>query len=909
MDAAYTDRALAAVSAARLMAERNRQALAPDHLLAALVCPPSAGKPSLVTQLVAAVGVATTVLARDALAAVRDLPVDDESFEESLEIETERILRSAIVLAAKVASQAAPPLARGQDSGGRTASAGTGGLSTGADHYVTPDALLLAITAVDCRSADLLAANGITFDNLLRAYRTSDGRRTAPAERRDTSVLERYGRDLTGPKANLEPVIGREEEINQTIQILARKTKNNPILIGLPGVGKTAIVEGLAQRMINGEVPDALKNRRLFALDLGLLLAGAKYRGEFEERLKAVLTEVGASDGGIFLFIDEIHTIIGAGAADGAMDASNLLKPALARGEIHCIGATTLNEYRKHMEKDGALTRRFQPVMVNPPNVEETISILRGIKERFEAHHHVRLADEALVAAARLADRYIADRHLPDKAIDLIDEAASRFRMRTEQRPEELETLTRQINTLKIERESIAGEAASRQRLAEIKGALAPLERQAAQISRQWTAERARRQEVADLVEDLAQTRTAAAQAVRNNDIAKAGLLTRRLQSLEASLASLAGTGNSFGEVLPCFGSGDGIGSNIASPTGPTGVGAEDVAGVVARWTGIPVERMMAPEADRLLLLEEKLAERVIGQEEAIGAVARAVRRSRAGLADPSRPIGSFLFLGPTGVGKTELTKALAAFLFDDETAMVRIDMSEYMEKHSVARLIGAPPGYVGYDEGGLLTEAVRRRPYQVVLFDEVEKAHPDVFNVLLQVLDEGRLTDAQGRTVDFRNTVIILTSNLGAESFGHGPHGGGGPDWSTVRALVMKAVRATFRPEFLNRLDEILLFARLTASQMDAIVAIQLKRLAAQLDDQGIGFEVTPQAIALLAEAGFDPEYGARPLKRAIRTYLTDPLADQLIAGHIKAGMTVYAKVIDQRLVLDPAGMADPMS
>jgi ATP-dependent Clp protease ATP-binding subunit ClpB len=652
------------------------------------------------------------------------------------------------------------------------------------------------------------------------------------------------------------------------MQVLSRRTKNNPVLIGEPGVGKTAIVEGLALRIVNGDVPESLKDKQLLSLDMGALIAGAKYRGEFEERLKAVLNEVTAAEGGIILFIDEMHTIVGAGKADGAMDASNLLKPALARGDLHCIGATTLDEYRKHVEKDAALARRFQPVFVSQPTVEDTISILRGLKEKYEVHHGVHITDAAIVAAATLSNRYIADRFLPDKAIDLIDEAASRQRMQVDSKPEELDELDRRIIQLKIEQEALKKEidAASRDRLAKLSAELSELEEKSAALTARWRAEKDKLGAAQKLKEDLDNARNTLAQAQRKGDYAEAGRLAYGvIPELEKKLAATeAKTGAALVEEA---------------------VTPDHVAQVVSRWTGVPVDKMLEGERDKLLKMESEIAKRVVGQAEAVTAVSTAVRRARAGLQDPNRPIGSFMFLGPTGVGKTELTKALAAFLFDDETAMVRVDMSEYMEKHSVSRLIGAPPGYVGYEEGGALTEAVRRRPYQVVLFDEIEKAHPDVFNVLLQVLDDGRLTDGQGRTVDFRNVLIVMTSNLGSEFLAGLSEG---EDAKSVEKEVMTAVRGHFRPEFLNRVDEIILFHRLRREDMGAIVDIQFKRLAKLLEDRKIAIELDASARRWLADKGYDPTYGARPLKRAIQKTVQDPLAQMLLAGEIRDGETV---------------------
>ncbi len=755
------------------------------------------------------------------------------------------------------------------------------------DSFVTAERLLMALAmAAGTPSAKALAEAGVTAQNLNRAVENvRKGRKATSASAEDGyDALKKYARDLTQAALDgkLDPVIGRDEEIRRTIQVLSRRTKNNPVLIGEPGVGKTAIVEGLALRIVDGDVPEALKQKRLMVLDLGALVAGAKFRGEFEERLKAVLSEVTAASGEVILFIDEMHTLVGAGAAEGSMDASNLLKPALARGELHCVGATTLNEYRKYVEKDAALARRFQPVFVEEPSVEDTVSILRGIKEKYELHHGVRIADGSLVAAATLSSRYITDRFLPDKAIDLVDEAASRLRMEVDSKPEELDELDRRVVQLKIEREALKKEndSASRDRLVKLEGELEQLEAKSADITRRWKSEKEALADSTKIKEALDQARMGAEKAQREGKYEKAGeLLYSVVPDLERKLAraEAAQKGGMLKETVT----------------------PEHVAGVVSRWTGVPVEKMLEGERAKLLAMEENLGRRVIGQSEAVVAVANAVRRSRAGLADPHRPIGSFLFLGPTGVGKTELTKALAGFLFDDETAMQRIDMSEYMEKHSVARLIGAPPGYVGYDEGGDLAEAVRRRPYQVVLFDEIEKAHPDVFNVLLQVLDDGRLTDGHGRTVDFRNTLIVLTSNLGAEILANQPEG---QDSSAVKDQVMEVVRDAFRPEFLNRLDEILLFHRLARAHMDGIVEIQLGRLRALLDDRKITLDLDAKAKTWLAGRGYSPVYGARPLKRLIQQAVQNPLAGLLLEGQIKDGQTVKVSVKGEELTFKPS-------
>ncbi|WP_131113687.1 ATP-dependent chaperone ClpB [Lichenihabitans psoromatis] len=744
------------------------------------------------------------------------------------------------------------------------------------DVFVTVERLLLALLIEkDSEVGKILARVGVNAFALNKAIEALRKGRTADSATAENAydALKKYARDLTeaARDGKLDPVIGRDEEIRRTIQVLSRRTKNNPVLIGEPGVGKTAIVEGLALRIVNGDVPESLKDKKLFSLDMGALIAGAKFRGEFEERLKAVLQEVVSSAGGIVLFIDEMHTLVGAGKADGAMDASNLLKPALARGELHCVGATTLEEYRKYVEKDAALARRFQPVYVAEPSVEDTVSILRGLKEKYEQHHGVRIQDAALVAAATLSNRYIADRFLPDKAIDLIDEAGSRLRMQVDSKPEELDNVDREAMRLKIEAEALKKEhdAASKDRLQRLQKELADLEERSDAIAARWKAEKDKLGRAADLKKKLDEARTQLANAQRASDWAKASELSYGVvPSLERDLATLEA------------GSADGMHGGMEEAVTPS-----HIAGVVSRWTGIPVERMMQGEQEKLLQMEKAIGRRVVGQKEAVRAVSTAVRRARAGLQDPNRPLGSFMFLGPTGVGKTELTKALAAFLFDDDAAMVRIDMSEYMEKHSVSRLIGAPPGYVGYEEGGALTEAVRRRPYQVVLFDEVEKAHPDVFNVLLQVLDDGRLTDGQGRTVDFRNTLIIMTSNLGSEFLVNLPEG---QDTDKVRDEVMGVVRLHFRPEFLNRIDEIILFHRLQRSEMGAIVDIQIARLQKLLDDRKLILKLSLEARAWLADKGYDAAYGARPLKRVIQKNVQDQMAELILAGQIHDGQTV---------------------
>jgi ATP-dependent Clp protease ATP-binding subunit ClpB len=747
------------------------------------------------------------------------------------------------------------------------------------DSFVTVERLLLALAVEkDTEAGQALTKGGVTPASLNTAIEAIRKGRTADSASAEQAydALKKYSRDLTAAARDgkLDPVIGRDEEIRRTIQVLSRRTKNNPVLIGEPGVGKTAIAEGLALRIINGDVPESLRDKQLMALDMGALIAGAKYRGEFEERLKAVLQEVTGAAGGVILFIDEMHTLVGAGKADGAMDASNLLKPALARGELHCIGATTLDEYRKYVEKDAALARRFQPVFVDEPSVEDTVSILRGLKEKYEQHHRVRVTDSALVAAATLSNRYITDRFLPDKAIDLVDEAAARLRMQVDSKPEELDSIDREIVRLRIEQEALKKEtdAGSRDRLGRLEKELADLEERSGSITARWKAEKDKLGNAAALKTKLDAARNDLAQAQRKGEYQKAGELAYGIiPKLEKELA----------ELEDASGSGAGLMEEAVT--------ADHVAQVVSRWTGVPVDRMLQGEKDKLLKMEQTISARVIGQQEAVAAVSTAVRRARAGLQDPNRPIGSFMFLGPTGVGKTELTKALAAFMFDDETAMVRLDMSEYMEKHSVARLIGAPPGYVGYEEGGALTEAVRRRPYQVVLFDEIEKAHPDVFNVLLQVLDDGRLTDGQGRTVDFRNVLVIMTSNLGSEYLVNQPEG---EDSDAVRSDVMAVVRSQFRPEFLNRVDEIILFHRLQRSQMGAIVDIQMGRLAKLLADRKITIELSAEAREWLAEKGYDPAYGARPLKRVIQKHVQDALAQGILAGEIMDGETVPVTV-----------------
>ncbi|HEY1721368.1 MAG TPA: ATP-dependent chaperone ClpB [Magnetospirillaceae bacterium] len=865
----YTERSKGFVQAAQLLALREgHQRFLPEHLLKVLLD----DKEGLAANLIRAAGGDPARAATSVGAELEKLPKVEGGGAGQLYIDpaTARLFDQAEQIAEKAG-----------------------------DSYVTAERMLLAISmAVGTNAQRALADAGVNPQSLNRAIEeVRKGRKADSATSEDSmEALKKYARDLTqaARDGKLDPVIGRDEEIRRTIQVLSRRTKNNPVLIGEPGVGKTAIVEGLAQRIINGDVPESLKNKRLLSLDMGALVAGAKFRGEFEERLKSVLGEVQASAGEVVLFIDEVHTLVGAGAAEGSMDASNLLKPALARGELRCVGATTLDEYRKRIEKDAALARRFQPVFVSQPTVEDTISILRGIKEKYELHHGVRIADAALVAAAMLSNRYISDRFLPDKAIDLVDEAASRLRMEVDSKPEALDELDRRVIQLKIEREALKKEDdnASRDRLGKLEHELTDLENQAQEMTTRWRAEKEGLAQATKLKERLDQARTSLTDAKRASDWAKAGELEYGIiPDLEKKLKTAENAGDVKQEAML---------KEVVTES--------QIAGVVSRWTGVPVDKMLAGERGKLLHMEEELKKRVIGQDEAVAAVSAAVRRSRAGLQDPHRPIGSFLFLGPTGVGKTELTKALAQFLFDDETAMLRVDMSEYMEKHAVARLIGAPPGYVGYEEGGSLTESVRRRPYQVVLFDEVEKAHPDLFNVLLQVLDDGRLTDGQGRTVDFRNTVIVMTSNLGGEILSRQPEAvhlgyATNPEaesWESTRAEVMEVVRRSFRPEFLNRLDEILLFRRLSKDQMDGVVDIQLGRLRKLLEERHIVLDLDAAAKRWLANAGYDPIYGARPLKRVIQRSLQNPLATLLLEGKLEDGHTVTVSANDKGLVIN---------